>query len=524
MKRMRTVGALTLVYCLLGALAANARGAEVAVPREISGRTLVRQQTLPVVPLRGYKSLGGEFAEYQNPAGTRSSSLVITCADDETARIVLAKYRSDLRCLGGIREAQIKLATLVAPIAEVEGQGWILAVRQGSQVWILAAEQRADLEAHAALLLPLPGQVAPDFTGAAQVPMFLDKFDRYGWSFWYAPLTAPPKQEATYDFRQDYDYARRMGVGLQLQINPSHQDTGEAVIDTAQFSWAMNLARDKGVPVFLQPMLTGPLWVRNLYPDQMQLRMPQYVGNYYAPNTWDGGDEPAQIAWSSVEAKEALLAPIGKIVRHYRSYPNVTGYLEPHAELEHNMPAIFSDFGEVADAAYRTFLKERYQTPAAVDQRWHGGQGVVKSWPDVRVPEVASFLGWGQGAKDLQGLGGWPRTRTCRPSSWRVGPVRNSMTPLGPRWWLPAMIGPSGCRAESQRSSDGPSSCEPPSWNRCKRLVAARFICTYGTWNNSWVASKSWRPSMVFRSEPSSPTRTWSRGVRWRSPSRCAPA
>ena len=180
--------------------------------------------------------------------------------------------------------------------------------------------------------------------------MFLDKFDRYGWSFWYAPLTAPPKQEATYDFRQDYDYARQMGVGLQLQINPSHQDTAEGIIDTAQYSWAVNLAREQGVPVFLQPMLTGPMWARNLFPAEMQLRMPQYVGNYYSPGTWHGGDEPAQIAWSSTAAKEAMLAPVAKIVRHYRDFPNVTGYLEPHNELEHNMPAIFSDYGEVADA------------------------------------------------------------------------------------------------------------------------------------------------------------------------------
>jgi hypothetical protein len=137
----------------------------------------------------------------------------------------------------------------------------------------------------------------PFFTGAAQVPMFLDKFDRYGWSFWYAPLKAPPKQEETYDFRRDYDYARRTGVGLQLQINPSHQDTAEGVIDTAQYSWAVNLAREKGVPVFLQPMLTGPMWVRNQYPAEMQLRMPQCVGNYYSPGAWHGGDEPAQISF-----------------------------------------------------------------------------------------------------------------------------------------------------------------------------------------------------------------------------------
>jgi hypothetical protein len=38
-----------------------------------------------------------------------------------------------------------------------------------------------------------------------------------------------------------------------------------------------------------------------------------------------------------------MLAPVAKIVRHYRDFPNVTGYLEPHNELEHNMPAIFAD-------------------------------------------------------------------------------------------------------------------------------------------------------------------------------------
>ena len=55
----------------------------------------------PTIKLRGYGALGGTCLTTETD-GQRASALRITCQDREQAKLVLAKYLSDLELLPGV--------------------------------------------------------------------------------------------------------------------------------------------------------------------------------------------------------------------------------------------------------------------------------------------------------------------------------------------------------------------------------------------------------------------------------------
>ena len=137
----------------------------------------------------------------------------------------------------------------------------------------------------------------------------------------------------------------------------------------------------------------------------MQQRVPQYVGSWYGINGDNGfpGSPLNTLSWASVEGKNRLFADQYQAVRKYKDMPNVTGYGEWHGEIGEGEVAMMMDYGPVADARYRDYLRQKYQTPQTVDRRWSGGSGMIKTWDDVRMPEPADFIGWGPQSVDLQG-------------------------------------------------------------------------------------------------------------------------
>ena len=399
----------TLLVVLGAALAAHPQPVRSALslPAPVPGFTRAASEALPAVPLRGYGSLAGQYAQFTAPSGGKCSLLVITCPDAARAGITLAKYLSDTACLGGVTPGEITVGAARLPVEQVTGQGALWAARQGAVVAIAATDKPDDLPLflHALGLDKAPGL---DYTGAP-VPTYLDKFDKWGWSFWYGMFQAPNDKDAdAYDFRQDFDWAQRMGVGLQVQVEANNHDTAEGVVDWAGTDWAVDLARDRGIPTFIQPFaFVGPLWLADRYPYQMMQKMPQFVGNFYTPEGPYGYQDAAHIGWSATEAEDVYLGMMSAVIKRYAAYPNVTGYTEAHGEIQHNTPGIFTEYGPEADKVFRAYLQRRYGTPAAVDQRWYSGRGTIKSWDDIRIPEVASFLGWGPQAVDLQGTWRW---------------------------------------------------------------------------------------------------------------------
>ena len=372
-----------------------------------AGLTELRRIELPEMPLRGYGSLGGEYVEYAMADGKGTASVLrITCADAEKAGITLGKYRSDLRSLGGVTESSVSFRGQDIPVAVVAGMGTILAARQDKTVVIVTAPQAAEI---GTLLSSLRFRMVADldFTGAA-VPYYLDKFDRWGFGFWCnPPLQTPEKQEATYDVREKFTWAKAMGVGLQIDVGLNQTVSAAGILEDKSKRWAIELAREMGIPVTVQMQgASTPHWIANRFADEMQMKVPQFIGNWYGMggfNAVGAGSSLNTLGWVSVNGKDQLLADLCQSVHRYGGFSNVLGYGEWHGEVADGANAKFMDYGPVADARYRDYLRGKYGTPATLDHRWAGGRGQITNWDGIRLPEPAEFLGWGPQAVDLQG-------------------------------------------------------------------------------------------------------------------------
>lgn len=349
-------------------------------------------EDFPPAKLRGYGTISATFRKQAD-----GSVLSIQCEDEGKAKLLQAKYLSDLCVLPGVRLFKGKDYTCCL----ADGQGVIAAWQQDSQVTILASPSAEKLEL-------LRAQVKPSGVSSAQVdvPMYLDRWDKFGFRFYYSPWRTPDGVAvADYNFPGDFDYAQSQdnsGLVLWDHLNPIN--TAEGMLRQSYWDWAAAAAAARRLPVAINiSMGTGgtALWQSNRYPWQVQQKMPQFSGNYHkVADPYLGG--MGVLSWMGRETYDLSLGVLQESVRHWKTQPNVVSFLEPNGELHHGHQDIFLEYGPLADASYRKFLEEKYRTPDALSERWFGRPDAITSWDQVRVPELASFLGWNDAAIDLR--------------------------------------------------------------------------------------------------------------------------
>ncbi|MDD5199075.1 MAG: hypothetical protein PHC88_04670 [Terrimicrobiaceae bacterium] len=374
-------------------------------PAAAAARIPVRAHALATMPtetfapitLRGYGTVSGLF--WEEAAG---SVLQVFSEDEARAKLLHAKYLSDLQVLPGVtpKPGTVPSSTVFA----VRGQGVIAAYCDASEVTILAAKSDGELQA-------LIQQVKPAGATTAQVevPMWLDRWDRFCFRHYYWPWQMPKGEtEATYDFVHEFDWAREHDrAGILLHTSPLATDSAEGMMNYGWGGWVAEEARKRSLPVDIHLGANAggePSWFLNRYREQTQMKMPGFTGNFHSlMSPYLGGQ--GVLSWNATTGEDDRLGQLQEAVRRYTAAPNVTSVLEPHGELKHGAQDIFLEYGPVADADYRRYLEGKYGTLAAVAKRWGVSLG---AWNDVHVPEIASFAGWGPRALDVGG-------------AWRVG-------------------------------------------------------------------------------------------------------
>lgn len=358
------------------------------------------QQTFAPVNLRGYGALSGVLQGAPNGNGC---VLRVETENPQKAALLQAKFLSDFSLSPAVKSSEISIGAAKIGFKEAQDQGVVAALRTGKTVFLVAAPDSARL---APLLKILPSPALMASSAIVAVPMYLDRWDKYSFRHYYRPWELPTgATNASYDFTHEFDYAKQQQkAGFVFWGDAMTTDSAEGIVNSGWWDWAVQEARKRDLPVGLNFPLPDVTWLLNRYRTQTQLKMPDFTGNFYwlmSPYLGGQGD----ISWNATTAKDAQLGLIQDNVRRFASYPNTTTILEPHGELHHGTQDIFLEYGPFADANYRRFLQEKYLTPAKVATRW--GR-TLKSWDDVRVPEIVSFAGWGSQALDLGG-------------TWRVG-------------------------------------------------------------------------------------------------------
>lgn len=349
-------------------------------------------QDLPPILLRGYGEVSGQFRPSEN-----GSTLAVASEDEAKAALVQAKFLSDMQVQSEVFEKVLSVDGEEVFAISAADQGYVVALRKGKEVLLLASPTRDGIQALVAA--NLPGDSRP----SAEVPMWLDRWDRFGFRFYYRPWELPRDVKAEdYDITTEFEFAETNNrAGFVFWANQEQVDTAEGLTNERWWNWAAAAAKEKNLPVGLNLMTggAGHSWLTNRYRHEMMQPMPGVQGSYHrlmAPHLGGNGF----VSWNSLEAKDAQLGALQDILRRYVDSPNLTTVLEPHGELRHGNHDIFLEYGPVADAGFQRFLQQKYDSLESVNKAWGSD---FQAWDEVRVPEVASFLGWSDDALDLAG-------------------------------------------------------------------------------------------------------------------------
>ena len=344
-------------------------------------------ERLPARDLRGYGPSSAERA---------GNTVTVTAASPEKALLWAARYD------------HVYAAHRVRPgVYRLPGGGWTKIAVKGRlfRVAWSAEEPRGSFKG------TLPA-----------IPFYLNAWDDHAFRFYYRERSTPPSEDPKepygipwqkYDPLPEFDFAKAHGeAGLVLWANPNRCDTAKGLDDRESWLWAKRLAEARGLPLVLNTNGGTPTWVLDDFREEQETGAPDYLGGYHGVGTeWQVG-QPF-LSWASERGRDVVLDTLARCLKENNS-SNVVDFLEPCGELSHGDFTAFIEYGPVVDASYRTYLKERYGTAAAVAARWR--DETVKSWDDVHLPEIASFAGFGPGATDLKGA--WDYRPAAETGAW----------------------------------------------------------------------------------------------------------
>jgi hypothetical protein len=356
----------------------------------------------PAKRLRGYGTVSAK--EYVDVAG--GSILRIEAQDGEHARLLQAKYLSDLGELPpGTTPGQIDVGGAKISIQIADNVGAVAALRQGTTVVIAATKTP---EALSQLIAEgIHGDLGA-WTSIAEgkVPMYLDRFDKYGFRFYYAPGQLKPgpngQDDPTYDPQEDFAFAKKTQGGILIWNGAQWGETAVGLTRRPSWNWALGEAKKNGLAFGINTGIEGnAYWYFNRHPESMMQFAPDFLGTYYGSMNFG---IPPMISWSNPAGQDAMLQQLQGDIRDLKDTDNITSWLEPHEELGGGIADILVDFGPEANADFQKYLRDKYNSLSAVSQRWYGNANGIAAWKDIEVPETASFLGWGPDALDLAGM------------------------------------------------------------------------------------------------------------------------
>lgn len=381
--------------------------------------------------LRGY----GKVSISSGPSRTE-----FTCESPEKAEILQGKLLADMFWDAKAGHVVNRPVLNGKPIAVHEWQpyGAMLAARIGSRVIVLAGENTAAVVALAQKEKDFDGDI--HYEPARPYPVYLDLYDLRAFKTYVSPMTIRDGVEDHWAFIQ------RMGLGGVSFKSPSIQNQGRpapGVVQLAAEDYERRQAEKNGGLFIPCPVVSGqsPLWLHNLFPNEMMLPSPTSV-----IGAWGGAGcaGATYSSWGMTTASRAQSFFIyqRQIMEDFLRSPALGGWHfyggSPGNESTfHDRTTMFWDYSLAGQDLFRRYLRDvKGLDLAALSRRWYGTPNHFRSWNDVAPPDVNSFFGdLDENSLLLNPL----------PWHWRARPAAAAAAtpPVPDAAWVPVQLAPS---------------------------------------------------------------------------------
>jgi hypothetical protein len=327
-------------------------------------------------------SLGGQGADLRGYGKVKASfsptKTVFKCESPEKAAILYSKLCADLQ----------KMET--TPPAKAGEHVWRMANGSFAAVGV-KGKRVVVLGANSADQLNLGKLTFPE----QKYPVYLDNFDLRAFRF-YTPAMKSYSGEKISDH---WAFVKRLGLGgLAVQRPAIRRSLAEGVLNYLETDFEVKSAEKNQGLIVLGPAFGGqlPLWMANQYPEmvaKMQRDM-LYVG--FVHGVYAAPFESARLLPGD---KSPIVAMQKQIMDRYKDSSALGAWHVYRGQPIGDMlsPMLYgagwdgSASGLLAD---KEFLQKTY-TLSQLGRRWHGAANYYRSWDDVDIMQLATFLGGG---------------------------------------------------------------------------------------------------------------------------------
>ncbi len=199
------------------------------------------------------------------------------------------------------------------------------------------------------------------------------------------------------------------------------KETGISMLRAAEFAWNifepeegrfsfeffdefLDLCQKKGMRVILgTPTATPPAWLTEKYPEVLNANIDGVKYRHGARRHYN---------YNSEKYRELCSRIVEQLGRHYGGHPAVAGW-----QIDNEINCETDVFYSEADtAAFREFLKEKYQTLEELNKAWGTAfwSETYTDWQQIHVPRTVLNMGWNPHLRlDYFRFVSWSARRFC---------------------------------------------------------------------------------------------------------------
>jgi len=416
MKRINLAHVASLAVLILAFTAVRPVFADFSVPPGWSASS-ARTASNPT-ELRGYGPVRAEFLSLRDAATGQNVTVSVFDADSAPhALTIVSKYLADLTLSPRVTVNSFPAAKRKYHLVTVANGAKYTGFVAGRSGYVLAAARTEELQRILGSLAVLSGpRVVTDVT---KYPMYLDRFDRYGWGFY---SFADAENDWHSNVLADEDWCAKYGFRYEVYIQPGGFN-GESfgISDVPQTRWKVDEAKKRGLAI-----------AAHLY--GMMPNAPEYSDGFEQPasfletgwynGSWNAKQE-SHMSWLDPEGRDYYARQTAEQMQLLVNEPNQTAWLNPFAEnggdAWYNLN---NDSSPAATANWRSTLQnQNHLSLSAVSAMYNRPPASpFQSWNDVPVPEYATFAGLSRQIVDMTG-------------QWHIRAEKKLDEGIAGQWW-----------------------------------------------------------------------------------------